>query len=74
MAHEHRFQNREFIEGKLILFQNGQPLTFLHADLASLGFYFTRKYFNECGFSCSIGSNQAIAVARNEFDADIFEE
>ena len=74
VAHNHRIQHRIGIIGKVILLEHGDPLGFGDDDLPGGRLQIPAENPQEGGLACTVGADDAVAVAVGEFQIHIFKE
>jgi hypothetical protein len=73
MTNDDRIEDGFFIKGKLILVEDSDALPGTDGDFASVRLDVTGQDFEKSRFPGTIGTNEAITVARGEFYIDVLE-
>ncbi len=68
MSHQDRIQDGVFIEGKVILFEDGHAFVGAHRDRTCSGVDVAGDDFEEGRFACAVGTDDAVAVAGCELE------
>ena len=62
------------VEGEVVLLQHGQSLARGDDDIALVVLELARKYFQEGRLAGAVRADDPVAVARGEFQVNLFEE
>ena len=73
VAHNHRIQHRISVIGKVILLEHGNPLRLGNDDLSGGRLQIPAQDPQEGGLACTVGADDAVAVAIGEFQIHILE-
>ena len=71
---QYAFYYFEFIKQEVVLFQNCHSFTGSDENRTFVRFQFTSQNFQECGFTGTVGTDQAITVAFCKVDINIVEK
>ena len=71
MPHQHRVENRIFVILEVILFEHRQPFAGAESHAAPRRGHLAAEHFR---LPRTVGADHTVAVARREFEIDIFEK
>ena len=73
-AHDHRVDDPVLLEGEVVLGEDGHALARADGDLALVGLELAREELQEGGLARAVRADDAVAIARGEFEVDVLEE
>ena len=74
MSHQNRVENRKCVVLEVVLFENRQPFARAERHIAPRRSHLAAEHFQERGLPRPVRPDHTVAVARGEFEVDIFEK
>ena len=74
VTHDDGLEYSILVECEVVLSEDRHSLARSDDHLSAVGLDLAGEYLHECGLSCSVGTDDAIAVARRELDVHVLEQ